>query len=263
MRPAEEIERIVKEMSFRAGLQTDEHLWADVSQAQPWQQPTRSVLNRKNTRRWSMRHPISKLAIAALIGVGGMTAAVVGVNIGQYYFEGRQPDGTYSFRSEQTFDGGTYRDANGVEQRLITQKTTVVTVGPDSPDGTLDVERTKRDLAEIDRLCQQDIRDLKAVGEIEVNGTRERPVLYYSYTLADGRSILRNERDPNDRDYKEVLTTDQWQEFHQLRRAGPGEDLGTQEKEVKGRVFTFQRQRFVLRDGTEVIWSKGVPKSSP
>jgi hypothetical protein len=262
MRSAEEIERIVKEMSFRAGPQTDAHLWADVSRAQPWQENAPPVLDRKNLRRWSMRHPISKLAIAALIGVGGITAVVVGVNVGQYYFEGRQPDGTYRFRSDQTFDGGTYRDANGVEQPLITRKTTVVTVGPDSPDGTLDVERTKRDLAEIDRLCQQDIRDLKAVSEIEVNGTRERPVLYYSYTLADGRSILRNERDPDDRDYKEVLTADQWQEFHQLRRAGPGADLGTQEKEVKGRMFTFQRQRFVLRDGTQIIWSEGVPKSS-
>jgi len=209
-----------------------------------------------------MRHPISKWAVAALIGVGGMIAAVVGVDVGQYYFEGRQADGTYRFRSDQTFDGGTYRDANGVEQTLITRKTTVVTVGPDSPDGTLDVEQMTRDLAEVDRLRQQDVRELKGVDEIEANRARERRTLYYCYTLASGRSMLRNEPDPDDRDYKEVLTADQWREFHQLRRAGPGEHLGTQEKELKGRMFTFKRQRFVLRDGTEVIWSNGVPQSS-
>ncbi len=209
-----------------------------------------------------MRHPISKLVVAALVGVGGITAVVVGVNVGQYYFEGRQADGTYRFRSEQTSDGGTYRDANGVEQTLITRRTTVVTVGPDSSDGTLDVERMRRDLAEIDRLRQQDIRELKAVDEMEVNGARERRTLYYRYTLASGRSMLRNEPDPDDRDYQRVLTADQWEEFQQLRKAGPGADSGTQEKEVRGRIFTFQRQRFVLRDGTEVIWSKGAPKGS-
>jgi hypothetical protein len=209
-----------------------------------------------------MRHPISKLAVAALVGVGGITAVVVGVNVGQYYFEGREADGTYRFRSEQTLDGGSYRDANGVERTVMTRRTTSVAVGPDSPDGTLDVERTKRDLAEIDRLRQQDIRELKAVTETEVNGARERRTLYYRYTLAGGRSMLANEPDWDDRDYKRVLTTDQWQELRQLRDAGSGEDCGTQEKEVKGRMFTFQRQRFVLRDGTKIIWSKGVPKSS-
>ena len=207
-----------------------------------------------------MRISTIKTLTAALIGVGGVTAVVVGVNVGQYYFEGRQADGTYRFRSEQTTDGGTYRDANGVDQPLITRRTTLVAVGPDSPDGILDVERTRKDLAEIDRLRQQDIRELKGVFETEVNGYREHRGLNYSYTLPDGRTALVNEADPDDRDRKVVLTADQWKELRQLRDAGPGEDRGTEEKEVKGRTFIFHRQRFVLSDGTEVIWSKGTPK---
>lgn len=237
-------------------------LWRDVATGLHQSQAAERTGGSFPAWRVAMNSKIAKLAVAALIGVGGITAVVVGVNVGQYYFEGKQADGTYRFRSEQTTDGGTYRDANGVEQPLITRRTTSVVVGPDSPDGTLDVERTRKDLAEIDRLRQQDIRELKGVVETEVNGDRERRILYYSYTLADGRTILRNDLDSDDRDRKTVLTTEQWKELGQLRDAGPGEDCGTEEKEVKGRTFTFQRQRFLLGDGTEVIWSKGTPKDN-
>ena len=36
--------------------------------------------------------------------------------------------------------------------------------------------------------------------------------------------------------------------------------LDIKEKEVRGRMFSFKRQRFVLSDGTEVIKSVGRPK---
>jgi len=208
-----------------------------------------------------MNSKIARLALAALIGVGGITVVVVGVNVGQYYFEGKQADGTYRFRSEQTSDGGTHRDANGVDQPLITRRTTLVAVGPDSLDGTLDVERTRKDLEEIDRLRQQDLRHLRAVIDTETGGSFHRTLLY-DYTLSNGRTFCVNEGDP---DHKEGthLTTAQWDELNQLKRAGKGQDAGTQEEQVKGRLFSFQRQRFVLSDGTEVIWSQGTPKDNP
>jgi hypothetical protein len=207
-----------------------------------------------------MNSKIARLAIAGLIGIGGMTAVVVGVNVGRYYFEGKQADGTYRFTSEQTSDGGTDRDANGVEQPIVVQRVTEVTVGPDSPDGTLDVEQTRRDLEEIDRLRQQNIRRLRAVTDTETNAGLHRAFLY-EYTLSNGRTFCGNEGDPGDKDGT-GLTTAQWNEFHQLRRAGKGQDAGTQEKEVKGHLFSFRRQRFILSDGTEVIQSEGRPKDN-
>jgi hypothetical protein len=49
-------------------------------------------------------------------------------------------------------------------------------------------------------------------------------------------------------------------EFFRLRDAGPGENLGTYEETVKGRVFSFKREKYFLGDGTEVVWSVGLPK---
>jgi len=64
-----------------------------------------------------------------------------------------------------------------------------------------------------------------------------------------------------------MYSQEQWEEFSPqlkefwgLRDAGPGEDLGTHEETVEGRVFSFKRERYVLGDGTEVIWSVGTPK---
>lgn len=260
MKPAEEIKQIVKKMSFRAGPETNERLWADLAKARELHEDAQPVADRENTRRWSMRHRISRLAVAALIGVGGITAAVVGVNVGQYYFEGKQADGTYRFHSEQAWVSGTVRDANGVEQPLITKRMTVATVGPDSPDGTLNVEQTRKDLEEIDRLRQQDIRRVKAVIDTEAGGGFHRSLLY-EYTVSSGRTFCVGEGDPDQEDQTH-LTPAQWDELHQLRRAGKGQEAGTEEKQVKGRLFSFQRQRFVLGDGTEVIRSEGTPKDS-
>jgi hypothetical protein len=260
MKPAEEIERIVQKMSFRAGPQTNEHLWTDLAKARELREDAQQVPDRGNIRRWSMGHRISKLAVAALIGIGGITAVVVGVNVGQYYFAGKQADGTYRFRSEQAWVSGTVRDANGAEQPLITKRVTSVTVGPDSPDGTLNVEQTQKDLEEIDRLRRQDIRHLRAVIDTEAGGGFYRSLLY-EYTISNGRTYCSNEGDPDQKD-ETHLTTAQIQELNQLTRTEKGQDAGTEEKQVKGRLFLFQRQRFVLSDGTEVIQARGTPKDT-
>ena len=121
-------------------------------------------------------------------------------------------------------------------------------------------EKYRDYLEEIDRLRQQDIRRLSAVIDTETTAGWHRAFLY-DYTPSNGRTVGMCEGEPGQTDGTQ-RTTAQWDELTQLRKAGPGQDAGTQEKLVKGHLFTFQRQRFVLDDGTEVIWSQGTPKNS-
>ena len=79
----------------------------------------------------------------------------------------------------------------------------------------------------------------------------------YLFTLADGTIVTHAVGEP--KGLKTSLTDADWEEFRSLREAGEGEELGRYEEAVKGRAFSFVRQRFVLSDGTEVIWSAGVP----
>jgi hypothetical protein len=58
------------------------------------------------------------------------------------------------------------------------------------------------------------------------------------------------------------LSPADWVELSQLRQAGKGEDLGTQERQLKGHTFVFQRERYTLRNRTRVIVSVGTPKDA-
>ncbi len=79
----------------------------------------------------------------------------------------------------------------------------------------------------------------------------------YVLTLADGTVVTHAVGEP--KGFKARLTEADWEEFRSLRDAEEGEDLGTEEKEVLGRMFSFKRQRYILSDGTEFIWSTGKP----
>ena len=79
----------------------------------------------------------------------------------------------------------------------------------------------------------------------------------YLFTLADGTIVTHAVGQP--KGLKTNLTSADWEEFRSLRNAREGEEFGTYEETVQGRVFSFVRQRFVLSDGTEIIWSAGVP----
>jgi len=85
----------------------------------------------------------------------------------------------------------------------------------------------------------------------------------YKYELSDGQTKEIGEGG----DGMPVYSQDQFkefkpklEEFRQLKKAGPGEDLGTYEETVEGRVFSFKREKYFLSDGTEVTWSVGTPK---
>src|SRR4030042_1983339 len=178
--------------------------------------------------------------LAILIGVGAIS--VVGVNIGKIYYWGKTDDGSHHiFYSE----GGEGALGNG----FITT----------DANGVTDVEQKRRDLEEMKILSQQGKKELLRVEEAMINGTVDMRVHEYKYVLSDGRT----------NDMREGMKwgggfddEKRWQEWRRLKEAGPGQDLGTYEETVENRVFSFKRERYVLSDGTEIIWSVGLAKNS-
>jgi len=201
------------------------------------QQLRREVLGKIERRQtMSVRKRAWKVAalLAVLIGIGAIS--VVGVNIGRYYYYGKNDDGAHIFISED--------------------RESVVTL---SDDEVTDVEQTRGDLEEIELLRQQDKRELLKVEETMTDGTLEMIVHVYKYELSDGRRIdMREGGEGTGGAF--ALGKARMEEWFRVRKAGPGEDLGTYEEVVRDRVFSFKREKYFLSDGTEVIWSVGWPK---
>jgi hypothetical protein len=140
---------------------------------------------------------------------------------------------------------------------------TTVDIDPKEADQTLNDKR------EIAILRQQDKRKLIAVDELTANGELDRRVFVYQYQLSDGRTkdlregdelnTIRNKKLRGD-EVNFILNKKQRQEWVQLKNTGSGEDIGTYEQKVKELLFVFKKQRFVLSDGTEIIWSYGTLK---
>ena len=171
--------------------------------------------------------------VAVVISIGAIS--VVGVNIGRYYYYmGRNDDGAPIFRSE---------DFN-------------VTVTLDDDEVT-DVEQARRYLEEMKILSEQGKKELLKVEEMMTDGILELKVHVYRYELSDGRTIDQRE---GGSEGAYALSQALWEEWRQLKKAGPGEDLGTYEETVEGRAFSFKRERYYLNDGTEVLWSVGLSK---
>ena len=126
-----------------------------------------------------------------------------------------------------------------------------------SGDHTTDTEQERKDILEITSLRQQEKRQLIAVDELMANGELDRKVFVYKYQLSDGRTMDMREG-AGGGNY--ILNKTQRQEWVQCKNSGSGEDLGTYEQKVKDRLFVFKKQKFVLSDGTEVIWSYGTLK---
>jgi hypothetical protein len=80
----------------------------------------------------------------------------------------------------------------------------------------------------------------------------------YRCTLSDGTVATLATGDVKGK--RRFLSQADWAELDSLKTSGGGESLGTVEKEVRGRVFVFARMRYVLSDGTEVIYETGEPK---
>ncbi|HIJ67861.1 MAG TPA: hypothetical protein HPP51_06200 [Planctomycetes bacterium] len=67
MKPADEIENVVKKMSFKAGPEMDKDLWAETSKARNEFHKTILAISQHNIGRTIMKSPIVKLAAAAVI----------------------------------------------------------------------------------------------------------------------------------------------------------------------------------------------------
>jgi hypothetical protein len=70
MRPADEIEHAVRNMSFKAGPEMDKALWADTARAQSQSQKTKLALGQQNLRRMIMKRPVTRVAAVLLVMVG-------------------------------------------------------------------------------------------------------------------------------------------------------------------------------------------------
>jgi len=175
-------------------------------------------------------------AVIALICTGLAAATVVGVKIYKYHYFDKDEEGRHRVLRE-----------DGRSMWVFSNKTA------DNPE--LAVQTAE----EMDLLKQQGIKELVSVHEIEVNGRLGRRRLGYKYTLSDGRTIRQYEDDPDTQDRESSLTQAQEDEIINLLRADEYVTIGFEEKEVRGRTFSFERNRFVLSDGTEVIKSIGKP----
>jgi hypothetical protein len=263
--------------------------------------------------------------VAALIGTGTAATAVVGVKIHQYHFEGRGADGRYHFRTEpEIVCRKTYQDANGVQEGFAVGGGGGVVISASDPNQTIDVEQAQRDLEEIDRLRQQDIRRLVGVVDTELNGRFYHRTFRYEYTLSDGRTKTIGEGGPETdsvrspaqikKDHDEIdqlrqqnrrelvrvnhylvgdeihrfcsfryvladgremtvgegdlelpsprdpLGTEVIREVSSLRRLKQGTFAGYEDRDVQGRLFTFETYVFTLADGTVVTHAVGEPK---
>ncbi|MCP4256568.1 MAG: hypothetical protein GY774_03465 [Planctomycetes bacterium] len=197
----------------------------------------RQILNRIE-RRQTMSIKVRSwkyAAVIALICTGVVAATVVGVKIHKWRFVGKHPEAGYILQSE---DGRT------------TMTTNVPDSWTDSPEHAVEVKE------ELDLLKQQDAGELVGVVEKEVNGKLISRYFRFKYVLSDGREIKSGDYDP---DFHESTTEAQDEELISLLRKDEFVTIGYEEKEFRGLMFSFERNRFVLSDGTEVIWSVGRP----
>jgi hypothetical protein len=116
------------------------------------------------------------------------------------------------------------------------------------------------DLREWASLRKQGKGQLIGVDDLTSNGQFVRRLLVYRYQLSDGRTLEMPERAGA---VKSVLSPAQRQEWDQAKKATSGQAMGTYEEQAMGRTFLFTRQRFVLSDGTEILWSLGKPRDNP
>ena len=232
MKSADEIKKFFKSAAIDTNPKMDEEVLNKVLIANEKTTNPKSAAIVPNLRRIIMKNQITKYAAVLAIVIVAGAISVVGVNIGKIYYYGKNDDGAHIFISDDL--------------------ETVVTT-----DEVTDVEQKVRDLEEMKILSQQGKKELLQVEITMVDGNIEMRMHEYKYELSDGRT----------NDMREGVEwggwfddKERWQEWRQVKKAGPGEDLGTYEETVEGRVFSFKRERYFLSEGTEVIWSVGTPK---
>ena len=69
MRPSDEIENVIKKISFKAGPEMDKDLWAETSKARNEFQKTTLAPSQHNIWRKLMKSPLTKLSAAAIVAI--------------------------------------------------------------------------------------------------------------------------------------------------------------------------------------------------
>ena len=191
--------------------------------------------------------------VLALVGIS--TIVVAHPVVRGYVLQGLW-DGAYVFQRRST--NTVVMDVDG--RKVGTASTTVVMITPNDSKSKVDVDQTRRDLEEIDRLRQAGARELVRITETEVAGTSHRSY-GFKYTLSDGRTRTMGEGDPNV-NIPEAIQSLDIAELYRLRNTREGLLLSPTEEVIDGSVFRFERYRLVLPDGREVVHSIGKPTES-
>ncbi|UCD51926.1 MAG: hypothetical protein JSW27_04670 [Phycisphaerales bacterium] len=134
------------------------------------------------------------------------------------------------------------------------------TIGESDPDrkDRRTLAQTEQDMEEIEALRRKGERELVHVWETEVEGRIHR-TLGWQYVLADGHKRTVGEGDPEPEMQQPVLSDGQRDEMFRLRRLKQGEFLGHEDREIYGKVFTFEVQQYTLAGGIVVTYSAGEP----
>ncbi len=200
MKPPETVKRLIQDTWFNASETMDKALRASIAQANSDGSAT-ATAERKETRRFTMRISITRVALAAMVCGAAVAAAVGGVKLYRYHYEGQNADGLHIFVTEpevideEVIHESITEDANGgTTYNVTTQQTgrlTGVVIRPEDGE-EIDVEQTQADLEEIDQLRQQGNRRLVRTVDRETENGPIR-INVYEYTLSDGRTITMGE----------------------------------------------------------------------
>jgi hypothetical protein len=191
---------------------------------------------------------IWRIAAAAgiLVCLGGAVGTLMDM---RYHVADRQAGGVELLVSKDAQEayrpGSSIPEANGVMAKAQTAKEPEKAGLPPEPD---DIE-----------VVMVGANDHSPAQVIEVKA-RGRPATPLHYAVAQGR---RNVVETSTRSSPpNSLSPADWVELSQLRQAGKGEGLGTQERQLNGHAFVFHRERYTLRNGAKVVVSVGMPKDT-
>jgi hypothetical protein len=214
------------------------------------QQLRRRILGEIGKKR-TIRVPgrIWKVAVAGilLVCLGGAVGTFIDM---RYHVADRQAGGVELLVSKDAQEayrpGSSIPEANGVMAKAQTAKETEKADLPPEPD---DIE-----------VVMVGANDHSPAQVIEVKASGRPDTTPLQYAVAKGRRnvVETSNRSP----LPTSLSPADWVELSQLRQAGKGEGLGTQERQLNGRAFVFQRERYTLRNGAKVVVSVGMPKDT-
>jgi hypothetical protein len=214
------------------------------------QQLRRRILGEIGKKRTiSVPGRIWKVAVAGilLVCLGGAVGTLIDM---RYHIADRQADGVGQLVAKDAREaytpGSPVADANGAREMVQTAKEPEKADLPPEPD---DIEVV---------MVGANAHSPAQVIEVKASGRPGTTPLQYAVAKGRRNVVETSNHSP----LSTSLSPADWVELSQLRQAGKGEDLGTQERQLNGRAFVFNRERYTLRNGAKVVVSVGMPKDT-